>query len=59
MTSHCGQFCIQFLENRMNGESFSEASGYDEYLKNHQPIDDSSEGEEDLEKVLPKYKSYI
>lgn len=59
MSSHCGQFCIQFLENRMNGMTFSESSGYDSYMEKHKGIDYSSEGEEELKPLLKKYQSYI
>lgn len=58
-TSNCGQHCIKFIEDRMNGDSFCEASGYDDFIAKHKGADDSEHGENDLQKVLPKYNSYI
>jgi hypothetical protein len=58
-TSNCGQHCIKFIEDRMNGESFCEASGYDDFIAKHKGADDSEHGESDLQKFLPKYNSYI
>jgi hypothetical protein len=58
-TSNCGHFCIKFIEDRMNGESFCDASGYTDFIKRHKGEDDSIDGEKELSKVLPKYESYI
>jgi hypothetical protein len=58
-TSNCGQHCIKFIEDRMNGASFCDASGYDDFIAKHQGADNSEDGENDLQKVLPKYNSYI
>lgn len=58
-SNHCGYFCIKFIEDRFNGESFCEASGYDDFVKDHEGGDGSKDGENDLKKNLSKYNSYI
>jgi hypothetical protein len=58
-TNRCGHHCIKFIEDRMNGIPFCEASGYDDFIQKHKGSDGSDDGEKDLEKVLPKYNSYI
>jgi hypothetical protein len=58
-TNRCGHHCIKFIEDRMNGIPFCEASGYDDFIEKHKGSDGSDDGEKDLEKVLPKYNSYI
>jgi len=58
-SSYCGQHCIKFIEDRMNGESFCDASGYDDYIKKNQGADDSIDGERELSKYIPKYNSYV
>ena len=45
-TSNCGWFCCQFLMRRLNGVTFSEASGYDDRVK----INDSVADEKEIEK---------
>lgn len=58
-TSNCGQHCIKFIEDRMNGTPFCEASGYDDFIATHQGADNSEDGEKDLKKYIPIYKSYV
>jgi hypothetical protein len=58
-SSYCGQHCIKFIEDRMNGESFCDASGYDDYIKKNQGADNSEDGERELSKYIPKYNSYV
>jgi hypothetical protein len=59
ITSNCGQHCIKFIEDRMNGVPFCEASGYDDFIATHQGADNSEDGEKDLKKYIPIYKSYV
>jgi hypothetical protein len=58
-SNNCGQFCIKYIEDRMNGESFCEASGYDDFIENYKGADGSDDGEKELKKILPKYNSYL
>lgn len=59
-TATCGYHCIKFIEDRMNGVCFAEASGYDDFIENYKGVlDGSKQGEKELMKVLPKYNSYI
>jgi hypothetical protein len=59
VTSNCGQHCIKFIEDRMNGVPFCESSGYDDYIERNQGADNSEDGERDLKKYIPVYKSYV
>jgi len=59
VTSNCGQHCIKFIEERMNGVPFCEASGYDDYIERNAGADNSEDGEGDLKKYIPVYKSYV
>lgn len=34
---HCGHYAIKFLEDRFDGKTFSEASGYDAYIEKFKP----------------------
>ena len=66
--SNCGYHVMKFIEDRFNGIPFSEASGYDDYMKKqkgtgYEPIDDSLDGEGDLSsyenKIKKQFKSYL
>ena len=66
--SNCGYHVMKFIEDRFNGIPFSEASGYDDYMKKQKgtgyiPIDDSLDGEGDLSsyenKIKKQFKSYL
>lgn len=66
--SNCGYHVMKFIEDRFNGIPFSEASGYDDYMKKqkgtgYEPIDDSMDGEGDLQgyenKIKKQFKSYL
>lgn len=57
-TSTCGFHSIKFIDDRMNGVPWSEATGYDEYMAKNKP-DDSIAGEIALEKPMKKYDKYI
>lgn len=57
-TSTCGYHALKFIEDRMNNVPWSEATGYDEYMKKHKP-DDSMSGEKDLVNRIKKYDKYI
>ena len=59
---------MRFIEDRFNGIPFSEASGYDAYMRRqrgegYEPIDDSIDGEGDLKsyenKIKKQFKSYL
>ena len=60
MTSNCGWHCVKFLDDRYNGEPFSQASGYDSYMEglNNAP-DGSRDGEKEIASYIKKYESYI
>lgn len=58
--STCGWHVLQFLDDRYNGVPWSEATGYDNYMKNlPQPADDSQDGEKEVSKYIKKYKVYL
>jgi hypothetical protein len=63
--SNCGYHVCKFIEDRYNGDSFEEASGWSEYIKRQRggAIDDSIEGEKDLQsyenKIKKQFKSYL
>lgn len=53
---NCGFHCILFLEKRFHGIPWSEATYYDEYMKQNKPHFD---GEVEIKKKIKKYSSYI
>jgi len=58
--STCGWHTMQFIDDRWNGVSWSEATGYDDYIENlPKPIDGSQDGEADVSKYIKKYKVYL
>lgn len=60
LTSNCGHHAIKFLDDRFNGLSYADATGYTDYMErlNSAP-DDSADGEKDIAKAMKKYESYI
>ena len=63
MSSRCGIHCVRFLEDRHEGVSFPDATGYtqfiDEMKKGSGDIDGSDNGEKEVSKKIPTYSSYI
>lgn len=57
-TNTCGYHAIKFIDDRYNDVPWSEATGYDDYMKKHKP-DDSEAGEKSLMKPMKKYDKYI
>ena len=57
--STCGWHVAQFIDDRLNGVPFSEATGYDDFINRIGEVDDSAEGEKDIRKYIKKYKVYI
>jgi hypothetical protein len=67
-TSNCSYHVMKFIEDRHNGVPFENASGWSDYMKRqkgngYEAIDDSQDGEVDLEKYQNKikklFKSYL
>lgn len=67
-TSNCSYHVMKFIEDRHNGVPFEDASGWSDYMKRqkgngYEAIDDSQDGEGDLEKYQNKikklFKSYL
>jgi len=67
-TSNCSYHVMKFIEDRHNGVPFEDASGWSDYMKRqkgngYDAIDDSQDGEGDLEKYQNKikklFKSYL
>lgn len=57
--STCGWHAAQFIDDRLNGIPFSEATGYDDFINRIGKVDDSGDGEKDIRKYIKKYKVYI
>lgn len=57
--STCGWHVLQFIDDRLNGIPFSEATGYDDFINRMGEVDDSADGEKDIRKYIKKYKVYI
>lgn len=57
--STCGWHAAQFIDDRLNGIPFSEATGYDDFINRIGKVDDSADGEKDIRKYIKKYKVYI
>jgi hypothetical protein len=58
--STCGWHVLQFIDDRWRGIPWAEASGYNNYMeKLKEPIDDSMDGEKEVEKYIKKYEVYI
>jgi hypothetical protein len=53
-TSNCGWFAMAFLIKRLEGESFSQATGFDDHMKHHQVV--QHEAEIERMKRLPQFK---
>jgi hypothetical protein len=67
-TSNCSYHVMKFIEDRHNGVPFEDASGWSDYMKRqkgngYEAIDDSQDGEGDLEKyenkIKKQFKSYL
>lgn len=57
--STCGYHAAQFVDDRMNGESWCSATGYDDYINRMGGVDDSKDGEKEIRKTIKKYKVYL
>jgi hypothetical protein len=57
--STCGYHSAQFVDDRMNGESWCSATGYDDFVNRMGKVDDSQDGEEEIKKTIKKYKVYL
>lgn len=57
-TDTCGYHAIKFLEDRNNGVSWCEATGYDKYIENMKP-NNENEGEEKINNVVSDYNLYL
>lgn len=57
--STCGWHTAQFIDDRIQGIPFSDASGYDDFVNSMGTADHSADGEEDIRKYIKKYKVYI
>jgi hypothetical protein len=57
--STCGYHAAQFVDDRMNGESWCSATGYDDFVNRMGQVDDSADGEEEIRKTIKKYKVYL
>ena len=58
--STCGWHVVQYIDDRWRGVPWSEATGYDNYIeKLKEPVDDSKDGEKEVEKYIKKYEVYI
>lgn len=57
--STCGYHAAQFVDDRMNGESWCSATGYDDFINRMGKIDDSADGESEIRKTIKKYKVYL
>jgi len=61
-TSTCGFHSLKFLDDRFRGKTFSEASGYDEFierLRKKGEINDSKDGEADINRYKRSFKNYV
>jgi len=57
--STCGWHAAQFIDDRIQGIPFSDASGYDDFINSMGTADHSADGEEDIRKYIKKYKVYL
>ena len=58
--STCGWHVAQFIDDRWNGESWADASGYNHYMQSQkEAVDDSTHGEKEVSKYIKKYNRYI
>jgi hypothetical protein len=61
LTSNCGYHVCKFIEDRYDGIPFSEASGYDDYMKRqkgdgYEAPDDSKDGEKEIKPYMSLLK---
>lgn len=54
----CGWFAMRFLERRLGGDSFSEASMYDKYMEKIRPSHEEH-GDRDIEKYKQSFRSFL
>lgn len=58
--STCGWHAMKFIEDRINGVPFSEASGYTDFIEKQKGmLDGTKEGEAEIEKYKNNFESYI
>ena len=58
--STCGWHVAQFIDDRWNGDSWADASGYNHYMQSQkEAVDDSTDGEKEVSKYIKKYNRYI
>ena len=57
--STCGFHAAQFIDDRMNGNSWCNSTGYDDYINRIGGADDSKSGEAEIRKTIKKYKVYL
>lgn len=63
-TGTCGVHSLAFVEDRIRGVPWSEATGYDHYAEKHPEMkvegaNDSADGEKKIKSKIKKYKNYI
>lgn len=59
-SSACGVHALKFIEDRIRGEPWSKATGYDHWkASKSKGLDDSKNGEQKIEKVKKIYKQYL
>lgn len=56
-SNKCGVHSIKFIEDRMDGRGWADATGYTHWIKNHP--NDSIDGEKQVEKKESIYKKYL
>ena len=59
--SSCGLHAIKFIEDRMAGKTWDDATGYKEWIARHpnQKASDSQDGEREVQKEKKIYKKYL
>jgi len=58
--STCGWHVAQFIDDRWNGDSWADASGYNHYMQSQkEAVDDSVDGEKEVSKYIKKYNRFI
>jgi len=59
-SSNCGEFCVKFISDRNRGVPFSKATGFDDYMEQHKVLDNSEDGEDEIEDFkMKKFDRYI
>ena len=57
LSNMCGVHAIKFLEDRYQGKSWADSTGFNHYMT--KIADDSKDGEKKIESVANKYKKYL